>query len=1038
MPNIIETMSYGLFFANPAQGAAAKIANGGTITLNMTPNLALSTFAGSQYLNLGFPSVPVVPGTFDLGSITGPITPSTGGTLRTPRLISTGTLSTTVHEITYLNGIAQTDRLVDYVWGGAMVFDQGSGTPAVTPFPGVISGKFEAQIVTWTGNGAANRLIPTTFSLASGTVAIWGCGGANGLGADQVNFFRHNGPRMFGTALMGVGTAPITTAGIMSFESGGFRVTDGSFVAPFANTNGIPYVAVVMRDTTSNAHYLRVGTYKNAVGTPFSAIVTLGLSAITLASGGPWTPDLSGLLVTDTINTYRFTYIDATHALLTPAYGSASGTTGFSFTTESPHTVPVSIPLALPFPITHLWVWGSSVAYKSFEFPGLFAVTLAGGASGSAPVNDMLTAIGVDGFTVQNSVLNGTVWGVNVQYDYLALNADASLLSQNFFASFTGVGVGPPTNIAGLPFTPGLIFGRQGGAVFTGAACFRGPAHLGTDSTLCSQVGGGADLPTTGITAIGVGSATFNVVPAPVGQVYYGWAFTGGTTPGGTLILTSLLPVAAIPTPSGLPPNPNPPGPSGPGPLPVPPPTGADNCPPCITLNGALAVLASRLQDVGMVHWTSAELTRYLREAIRTWNALTEDSKGQGTFSSVAAMPFYDLPITLPALRAYTVTDTYMVGDIEYALMEPPVATSWTGTAQFTFQDVVTALQQRRDQYLLETGQVVTRVVQALAGPPVTGRFTLSRSILTLRRVVFIDATGIAYPLQRDDEWSANDFVRKWPAASGVPLTTFPMAYSTGVVPPLTCQVIPPLSTTGTLDMLAVTRAAVMGGLGPCLDPTVGILLGVPDDWTWVVKFGALATLLNQQGVTYDPQRAAYCEGRFRHGVLLASRAHTVLAARINGNPVPLTSIAEADQYRRSWQRVNGTPTQVMLAGQALVALGPVPPDTATTITLDLIRNVPLPVIGTDCTVIEEPTLDPIIGYAMHLALFKEGPSQLQASQDLMDRFFRAAGINNAIDYVSSPNQAILKAQTQSDEAQLKRILTPPPIQLGPGGDTAQ
>ncbi len=41
----------------------------------------------------------------------------------------------------------------------------------------VSAGAFNQQVVTWTGDGTANRLIPTTFDLTAGVTAIWGCGG---------------------------------------------------------------------------------------------------------------------------------------------------------------------------------------------------------------------------------------------------------------------------------------------------------------------------------------------------------------------------------------------------------------------------------------------------------------------------------------------------------------------------------------------------------------------------------------------------------------------------------------------------------------------------------------------------------------------------------------------------------------------------------------------------------------------------------------------------------------------------------------------
>jgi hypothetical protein len=450
-------------------------------------------------------------------------------------------------------------------------------------------------------------------------------------------------------------------------------------------------------------------------------------------------------------------------------------------------------------------------------------------------------------------------------------------------------------------------------------------------------------------------------------------------------------------------------------------------------LTHALDTLASRLQDTGNVHWTRLELTRYVTEALRTWNALTQTSMAQGSFPALLGIPFYDLPTQLPALRAYTVTDTYMVGDLEYALMEPPTPTAWTGTRQYLFGDLVSALEAKRDQFLMETGIVVSRVIQTLGAPvPINGRIPLHPSILTVRRLAYITASGAVYPLQRDDEWGTNAYHRPWTQTAGTPGGVgglFPMIYSVGVTPspPLTAQIAPFFGTPGVLDILAVTKAAVMGGLGPCLDPATGILLGVPDDWTWVVKWGALATLLSQHGVTYDPIRAQYCETRYRHGIQLAINSSVVMAARVGNVPVMLSSVSDADAFSRTWQTQTAAPSAVLLSGETVIGVSP-PTNAGVLVTLDVVRNMPIPALGTDCVGVEEDMLEAILCYAQHLALFKEGPDQLQQSMALLDRFFRSAGVTLAIDLVSSPNKTALKGQTQQDERELPRTIVPPII----------
>ena len=464
-------------------------------------------------------------------------------------------------------------------------------------------------------------------------------------------------------------------------------------------------------------------------------------------------------------------------------------------------------------------------------------------------------------------------------------------------------------------------------------------------------------------------------------------------------------------------------------------------CPPCTTLDAATALLASRLEDPTYVHWTQAELVRYLREAIRTWNALTSTYHNQAVFLSRQGEAFYDLPVEIPALRAYNVTDADLVMDIEYALMETINTAAWGGTIQFTFPDVVMALQQARDRFLYESGMVVTRFFQPIPAPNVDGRYPIDPMIMTLRRVAFVPPSGEAYPLTRDDEWALQAFNRTWPAQTGIPTTQgpAPIVYSTGVVPPLTVQVAPtpqpaPVGS-GTLDILAIARSTVMGANGPCLDPAQGVFLGIPDDWTWVARFGAMAVLLSQEGLAHDPQRAAYCMARFRHGLQLAAQSATVLAARVNGQPVQPASVSDADAFTRSWQSTLGTPAGVILSGGNVVGLTPPPVAGNDIITLDVVANIPVPANGADCLIVGDWVLDAILDYALHLAMFKEGPVQLQQTMGLLARFFDAAGVTLSVDTASAPNMGAIRGQTTQDERALTRMIFPPP---GPTGTASR
>lgn len=419
----------------------------------------------------------------------------------------------------------------------------------------------------------------------------------------------------------------------------------------------------------------------------------------------------------------------------------------------------------------------------------------------------------------------------------------------------------------------------------------------------------------------------------------------------------------------------------------------------------ALADLQNRLDDANGVHWTTTELQRYMQEGLRTLSAYTQRYRDRGTFSTSASQPFYDLPTLLPSLRAYTVTSQDLVYDIEYALMEPP-GLAWTGTEQFNLSLILEALNSRLQQFLLETGAVQTRTTVSET-PDADGRIALDPTVMTIRRAAWT-ANSRTIPLTREDEWGFAHYARTYPQNPAQPVATWPTGYSVGVTPPLSVQLAPAPVSPGSLDLVAVQTGAT-------LDLTA-VPLGIPDDWSWVVKFGALAELLSRDGVAFDPTRAAYCEARWQQGITLAKAASVVLNGVIAGNLVTLRSLADLDAYRRNWQTTPGTPTNLALAGQNLIALS-VTPDNVYTVTLDLVVNVPLFTLGTltDCVAVDAPLRDAYLDYCQHLALFKEGPQQVQTAMALFERFQRLCGVTTMVDSASVPNRGPLLQQTSQD-----------------------
>jgi hypothetical protein len=179
-----------------------------------------------------------------------------------------------------------------------------------------------------------------------------------------------------------------------------------------------------------------------------------------------------------------------------------------------------------------------------------------------------------------------------------------------------------------------------------------------------------------------------------------------------------------------------------------------------ISLGQATIDLAARLGDPGFVRWTQSELADLIRSSLREFNAISGHFRSAAVFNTTANTPFVDLSVAVPSLLGRTVTDRDLVATIQAHLLEPVTPTSWSGTAQFTLADVVQAIQRRRDQFLMDSGLVLTRTTPSV-GPTMGGRIQLDESIITVRRVAFTNSDGTT-PLNREDVWAFNHWATHW------------------------------------------------------------------------------------------------------------------------------------------------------------------------------------------------------------------------------------------------------------------------------------
>ncbi len=404
-----------------------------------------------------------------------------------------------------------------------------------------------------------------------------------------------------------------------------------------------------------------------------------------------------------------------------------------------------------------------------------------------------------------------------------------------------------------------------------------------------------------------------------------------------------------------------------------------------ITLAQLRTLLAARLSDPDLVFWPSDELDEYLRESLRVYGSLTGFWRDQATFDTTAGIAFYDITSINPAftsLLGFALTDQSLLVDIQNHFLEPPSEDSWAGTEQFDLDVVQNALENRRDQFLAETGVRVTRFLQATVSGD---REDLPDTLIDIRRLVWNrDSDGLNFHLWREDEWNMTAFDQAWPAGANPPI-----AYGTTVTPPITVSLLPPPgAATGVLDIISVDSGAP-------LDLSSGVALGIPDDLAWVIKWGAMADLLAISGQSRD-LRAEFCEQRYKAGVEVARALPAIVQARIGTTPILVDSLNNLDAFRVNWQDTPGTPDILVTAGYNLVALSPVP-DGVFTITLDVVRKTDVPTGGDDFVEIGRESLNGILSYAQHLATFKIGGKEFDLTQWQASEFLAQALLRNEL-----------------------------------------
>jgi hypothetical protein len=300
-------------------------------------------------------------------------------------------------------------------------------------------------------------------------------------------------------------------------------------------------------------------------------------------------------------------------------------------------------------------------------------------------------------------------------------------------------------------------------------------------------------------------------------------------------------------------------------------------------------------------------------------------------------------------------------------------------------QDVLYAIQRRRDEVLSITGCTVTQSL-INASP---GRTTLDDTAIDIRRIYWLptaDPTGdfIGGPMWSDDQFGVSSFNRGFTTnGNGTPTV-----YMQSAELPLSFDVDADPAINGQYDVVTINA-------GLALSTQFPNLINIPDDFFWVIKWGALADLFALEPNSKDVLRQQYCEMRYRQGIAALFIAPSVLYARVNNVPVDVDSVQNMDDFRAGWEvETPGEPTTIGTLGLNLIAAGS-PPDDVYSVTLGVVQNIPVPMSDAEFVQVSRDDLEAILDYAQHLAMLKIGGQEFSATIPLLDRFHKKAAAYN-------------------------------------------
>lgn len=381
------------------------------------------------------------------------------------------------------------------------------------------------------------------------------------------------------------------------------------------------------------------------------------------------------------------------------------------------------------------------------------------------------------------------------------------------------------------------------------------------------------------------------------------------------------------------------------------------------TLADFRAKIAKRLDDAGMVFWSSQELRDLINEALLTFQAVS----GYTVKTKEIELEVGDWKRDLGSDVVVGYSDGDLSEVLRLALLEPGSYVDQYPSLPTMYSSAI--LNTRRDWQEATKLQVSYRTLDASG--------------------IFIDL-GLGHLLPIHVEWKPYARTRRrrldredqqGMIYTGVPNLGKPHSYSIQATNQM--RLIPSPDEVGEIEIFEIVESD-----------------SIPHAMRWALKYGALAQLLATDGQMRDGQRAEYAKKRYEDAKMIAMGLPLYRNAFLNEKPLAITSLADLSSQETQWRETTGTPKMVVGVGWNEIVVYPKLAGGASSVQLKLDVYVPEADLSGDLDLlwIGAEYEKVIEDFVIHLAMFKVSGAEFAATMGAYEELLKAAaGYNNKL-----------------------------------------